>query len=818
MSTQNIEVICFMCNQSIELKSLRHHFSLFHRLNFVNGNCNHIFLCRNNDCNQVTSSFKSFKHHIISKHKAPLASYAHNIEAISQNQDSSRVQPGPPNIDDTLENEPVIHCDDIDPKSDVINIIQKSICELRSNSTVPESVLTNFIETYQKMNQAVFSYFNIKDEDSEFINKSLQHAKTFKGQQKVLSNNLDYVYSQKIVLGRRVESRISDGVNVLKTISDSFQYISIIGTLRNIILNDYLKNLIECENLRSTYGRIQSFIDCEMFKNSNYYSEHPNALRVNLYYDEIEVVNPIGSKTGIYKLGMFYFTLQNFPLHFNSNLNNIFVLMIVYYEDIKEYGWEKILEPLLNELKILESEEGFKFRLKNGEIFVLRAVLQSFSGDGQATNDIFGLLAAACNFFCRCCLISRNSLHNDGDQITYDVRTKAVHESHLQSIAEQTLHPRECGVRSESPLNSLRNFHTTTNYTFDYMHDLLEGVVGNELCKVLKHFIIDKRYFTIQYFNKRVARFRYGPNEYKNKPANNFTNNHFTTNNSTIKQRAVQTWVLLRAFPFLVGHLIPADSDDYMRLLMLLQKILEIITSYSISDYMITELRYLIFTHEFLFRKLFGNVFINKHHHLRHYADCILEKGPLIQFCVLRFEAKHLEGKRIIQNSKNFINLPLTLAKRYAFNQNINIKKQKYSKFEFKNNYCKTINMSQCLCEEIIKEQFPHLSQVDKLTEVLVNDIKFKKNYYLVLVDHEELHPSFLQVLEILKVDQNLYFYGNIFHTEMFNVKLNAFEIKTSNITKLIDIENVKLFKPLCPWYTFDEPDKKYMPMKEYYQ
>lgn len=50
-------------------------------------------------------------------------------------------------------------------------------------------------------------------------------------------------------------------------------------------------------------GIIRTFRDGKRYKNSEYFQLLPNALRVIFYYDDIEVMNPLGSKTGIHKIG-----------------------------------------------------------------------------------------------------------------------------------------------------------------------------------------------------------------------------------------------------------------------------------------------------------------------------------------------------------------------------------------------------------------------------------------------------------------------------------------------------------------------------------
>ena len=47
------------------------------------------------------------------------------------------------------------------------------------------------------------------------------------------------------------------------------------------------------------------YCDGSIFKNHDLFSSIPRALQVMLYYDDVEVVNPIGSRTKTHKLGMF---------------------------------------------------------------------------------------------------------------------------------------------------------------------------------------------------------------------------------------------------------------------------------------------------------------------------------------------------------------------------------------------------------------------------------------------------------------------------------------------------------------------------------
>lgn len=65
---------------------------------------------------------------------------------------------------------------------------------------------------------------------------------------------------------------------------------------------------------------------------------------------------PWCQKKGGHKLGAIYFTLRHFPPIFNSSLINIHLCALFLVQDIKRYGCNSIREPLVNDLKVLETE------------------------------------------------------------------------------------------------------------------------------------------------------------------------------------------------------------------------------------------------------------------------------------------------------------------------------------------------------------------------------------------------------------------------------------------------------------------------------
>lgn len=81
----------------------------------------------------------------------------------------------------------------------------------------------------------------------------------------------------------------------------------------------------------------------------------PNSLliRIIAYLDDLEVVNSASKKRKIHKITGFYFSLANFGQV--SRLRDVYPLIIVNNEDYKRHGPDKILEPLINDLKKIEN-------------------------------------------------------------------------------------------------------------------------------------------------------------------------------------------------------------------------------------------------------------------------------------------------------------------------------------------------------------------------------------------------------------------------------------------------------------------------------
>lgn len=137
----------------------------------------------------------------------------------------------------------------------------------------------------------------------------------------------------------------------------TFSYVPILQTLELLFKNEVRKEFLK-ERIPNPEAYTH-FVDGDLYKTSLFFKANPNAIQTQLYFDEFEVCNPLGSKTGSHEIGAFYFTITNFPWQLNSYLENINLLALCYNADIKQFGINLVLDVITSDLKILENEGVF---------------------------------------------------------------------------------------------------------------------------------------------------------------------------------------------------------------------------------------------------------------------------------------------------------------------------------------------------------------------------------------------------------------------------------------------------------------------------
>ncbi|XP_058820644.1 uncharacterized protein LOC131682875 isoform X1 [Topomyia yanbarensis] len=449
---------------------------------------------------------------------------------------------------------------------------------------------------------------------------------------------------------------------------DRAHYISIRETLAFIMQNTTARQMIDDEHSRLD-GTLCGFKDGKRFGSHEFLTKYPNTIRLSMHIDEGEYLNPLGSRKGNNKLTNITFKIQNFDPIINSSLDRVYIALMVHSKVIKKYGYKKVLEPLVEDLKMLSAENGVVIQIGSEAAYTLRALVVNVLGDTMAIHDVFELMPPQSSLFCRMCYIERNFFLSGSYGEVATIRTPESIASDLVAICNKTKKPNEVGIKQRSSLHDIPFFHIANNFTFDPMHDLLEGVVSMVIKLILHNVVNVKKLISISDVNNRIKQFHYGDAESSDKPSSNFTIDKLKARSNAIGQSAAQTWTLLRSFPFLFWDVLN-NAEQYVQIIGHLLKITYYCFSYQLKQSMLSVLDDAICNFFVLFKTCFPlSDPINKVHHLAHYKRVIDECGPIANFSCMQFEAKFKESKNQSKTCNNFKNLTYSLTKRLNLRQ-----------------------------------------------------------------------------------------------------------------------------------------------------
>ena len=436
------------------------------------------------------------------------------------------------------------------------------LLKLFSKYMLPESAIQEVVDTTLSIQNLELEFFSFKlneifnkhnAEISPNIKNDLTHffrthsedfLIEFKSSYKRLQyfkTRFGYVDPKEVFLGRNAKRQ-----------KRSFQYVPLFENLERLLQHkDILEHIYYSHS--NVPGWYTDFTDGMHFRNNsllNSSSDSQPRLVLIFYFDEFEIANPIGSHRKIHKMAAFYYVLANIEPESRSSLNVTQLSILCRASDIKEFGLQKILQPLIHELNTL-SNEGVSVPGKG----LFKGGVAFFCGDNLGSNFLGGFtesFSPNVKHVCRTCLIDRNNIQEVFRPSEFPMRTIDHYAKAVLQAEEGTDLFHEWGIKHKSPLMDIPNFHVLTGLPPDAMHDVLEGMVPYEVEIVLNKLISDK-HFTLKFLNQRIHHFSYGSTDIVNKPVEQ------SLKDGTIGT-AAENWCLLRMLPFLIGFKVPANN------------------------------------------------------------------------------------------------------------------------------------------------------------------------------------------------------------------------------------------------------------------
>lgn len=370
-----------------------------------------------------------------------------------------------------------------------------------------------------------------------------------------------------------------------------------------------------------------------------------------IFYDDLEVGNPLGSHAGINKFGAVYASIASLPPHIASRLSSILFSTLVHVKDKNKSSNRKVFRKLIEELNFLQSQ-GIDVNV-NGLKHLVKFRLVLILGDNLGLNGIFGLVESfRANYSCRLCKVSSEESSTMVVEDESKLRTRENYDEDVKN-ADVT----KSGIKEACVFHEVDDFHMTENLSVDMMHDILEGVCVYIMRSLIYTFIFVKNDFTLHELNSRVQNFNFGPIESSNKPPS-ITMNRLKKMN--LKLSAAEMLCLVRYFGLIVGHFIP-ENDEHWELYKILRQIIDIVTSPRIVPSDAKGLKNLIQNLNQIYQNLYDKL-KPKFHHLIHYPRILLANGPCINFWSMRFESRHRQLKANAQSTSCSKNLLITIA------------------------------------------------------------------------------------------------------------------------------------------------------------
>lgn len=576
----------------------------------------------------------------------------------------------------------------------------------------------------------------------------------------------------------------------------SFQYIPLLKSLQQILscetFLDIAINLKSPHQIQSGQRQYKSFYDGSNY-NENFQLSKECAISLFLYIDDFEICNPIGTSRKKYKICGVYWTLGNLPASCHSSLSNIYLAALIHSDDVKCYGYENVLKPLVQDLIILEQEGLFIAKLgKNVKGFV-HCVL----ADNLGAHSIAGFVENfSGRYSCRFCTAERLDIQTkEVNSGAFCMRSKEIHASHLKEIEEKTLAnyfsvKRKC-VLSEN----LSYFNLTQSFPPDIVHDLFEGIIPVEIALCL-NVLISKKYFALSNLNEAITSFQFKWTDKTNRP--HLVPQTYKTKR-TIGGNAHENWNLLRFLPLLIGHKVPA-SEPAWQVLCELKDIVELAVAPFHTEDSICYLDFKISEHRTVFQEVFPHErILPKHHFLEHYPRLIRQFGPLVALWTMRFEAKHSFFKRVIRHTNCYKNVLYSLAQRHQFQSAHNLHICRFPKPALEVSEVSTLPID-VINEDItwaVKQKYPQMETVNLAKSVFYNGLNYRIG---MVLSHGSLAglPEFCEIVHMIVEQETLLFIVKNLDT-WYLEHYRAYDLVTSTtrVLKLVGLHELTDHYPL---------------------
>ncbi|XP_054929068.1 uncharacterized protein [Dermacentor andersoni] len=298
--------------------------------------------------------------------------------------------------------------------------------------------------------------------------------------------------------------------------SESYLDIPILDTIKAVAT---ARNFFSEAELGISYSQGSDSMLLKDVTDGSYFREHcifrnakdQNLFILQLYFDEFEVCNPLGSKRGKHKVLGGYFTILNELPKTRSKLAEKYLVLLVKKSVVNKISLHQVVQLLLADIHHLEVH-GVELSRKTVKGSVLYV-----SGDNLSSHQFGGFRECfSSGPICRFCMATREEINGKWHENEFTLRTKEMHARHAQLTQTDKSLSSVYGVSGESCMNALQSFDVVQGLPPDIMHDLFEGVIPFAMKHVISH-LVTNNILTLDRLNQRLSSFSFQGADKKSK-------------------------------------------------------------------------------------------------------------------------------------------------------------------------------------------------------------------------------------------------------------------------------------------------------------
>lgn len=418
-------------------------------------------------------------------------------------------------------------------------------------------------------------------------------------------------------------------------VEDSFYYVPILQSLQQQLSAPRIFQMV----MNAEVQQGQEDIILTDFSNGTLFNEHPlfsndaRAIQLLLYYDDVNVCNPLTNKP--HKMCLFYYQLANLSPVYRSKLRSIKLFAVCAYKIFKKYkeiAMEKIFEPLVADMKLLGGDDGYTFSIRNVGQVALRGAVLAFLADTPASHAAGGFkegVGGGAKRKCRHCMSTFETMQKYFEEDLFQLRDQDDHEEQLHDIENapsqylKDYFCKEYGINQRSILSNLPYFNVTHQLPQDIMHIFLEGILQYEIKLLLNYLMKTQGVITLDELNHAIKHFPLGYTDVKRRPIVMKHGDLEMKSSTNLGQTASTMWLLSQILPFILQNWVDHTSPQWNSFIMLLE-IMGIAFCSEITQASVLSLRSTVKEYLTNFKSTYNVNIIPKQHYLVHLPSQML--------------------------------------------------------------------------------------------------------------------------------------------------------------------------------------------------